>query len=703
MHGDVVILGASSLARRRDQPQPGHRDARPRASPASCRSGRATPWAGRSSSGGAMGAFTRETEADLERGPEGAGQGRGAAAARPRPRRPRGREPARLPRGRARARRASCRRTGGSSSSASATSSATGGWSILTPFGGRVHAPWTMALEARLQERLGLEVQTIWSDDGIAIRLPEGERSLDGRRGAAVPGARGGRGPRRRAGRPVEPVRQPVPRERGPGPAPPAPPARHADPAVAAAPAGGRPAGRRRRGTAASRSSSRPIASASPTCSTSAPCARSSTASAAARSPSTASRRPRPRPSRARCCSTTSPQYMYEGDAPMAERRAQALTLDRDLLRELLGQEELRELLDPEALADLELSLQALVDERHANDPDQVHDLLRRLGDLSTDEVGATGRPAGGPRPRSTSPSSPRRGARSGHGSAARSAGSRWRTSRATGTASASRPRRACRRRSSGRRSGRSTGCSPAMPGRTGRSSAPSPRAAGASRPASSRTRSIAWSPRAPCSRGEFRPGGAEREYCDPEVLRLLRRRSLAKLRREVEPVDPITLARFLPAWQGVAPSASAGSAIPAPLRGPTAPRAAGRGGRPAGRPADPGLGPRARRAPGPRPWLPAAAARRARRDGRGRVGGAGEPRSRRRAGRPVPAGSRAAAADRAARRRRPARRTRSTSGSGRTSAGAAPRSTASCSPRRAGGRTARCSTRCGTSSGPAR
>ena len=81
--------------------------------------------------------------------------------------------------------------------------------------------------------------------------------------------------------------------------------------------------------------------------------------------------------------------YMYEGDAPLAERRAGALTLDRDLLRELLGQEELRELLDPEALADLELSLQALAEDRQATTVDQVHDLLRRLGDLSTDELAA--------------------------------------------------------------------------------------------------------------------------------------------------------------------------------------------------------------------------------------------------------------------------------------------------------------------------
>ena len=67
--------------------------------------------------------------------------------------------------------------------------------------------------------------------------------------------------------------------------------------------------------------------------------------------------------------------------------------------------------------------------------------------------------------------------------------------------------------------------------------------------------------------RGEFRPGGAEREWCDPEVLRLLRRRSLARLRREVEPVDPAALARFLPDWHGVAAVGEA----PAPYRGSAA------------------------------------------------------------------------------------------------------------------------------------
>jgi ATP-dependent Lhr-like helicase len=82
-------------------------------------------------------------------------------------------------------------------------------------------------------------------------------------------------------------------------------------------------------------------------------------------------------------------QYMYEGDAPLAERRAAALALDRDLLRDLLGAEELRELLDPEVLADLELELQALVEGRWARDGDELHDRLRVLGDLSMPELDA--------------------------------------------------------------------------------------------------------------------------------------------------------------------------------------------------------------------------------------------------------------------------------------------------------------------------
>src|SRR2546429_5779668 len=76
--------------------------------------------------------------------------------------------------------------------------------------------------------------------------------------------------------------------------------------------------------------------------------------------------------------------FMYEGDAPLAERRAQALTLDRRMLAELVGAEELRELIDEHALAGLEAELQALDERRWARTADPAHDLLRRLGYLSS-------------------------------------------------------------------------------------------------------------------------------------------------------------------------------------------------------------------------------------------------------------------------------------------------------------------------------
>src|SRR5436190_18314913 len=80
---------------------------------------------------------------------------------------------------------------------------------------------------------------------------------------------------------------------------------------------------------------------------------------------------------------------MYEGDAPVAERRAAALSVDRDLLGELLGTDELRELLDAGALDEVELALQRLADGRRARHADAVHDLLRELGPLREDEVAA--------------------------------------------------------------------------------------------------------------------------------------------------------------------------------------------------------------------------------------------------------------------------------------------------------------------------
>src|SRR4029077_8502885 len=84
--------------------------------------------------------------------------------------------------------------------------------------------------------------------------------------------------------------------------------------------------------------------------------------------------------------------FMYEGDATLAEPRAQALSLDRAVLAELLGRAELRELIDGAALADLELELQRLADDRKVRDADDLHDALRSLGDLTVDEAAARSR-----------------------------------------------------------------------------------------------------------------------------------------------------------------------------------------------------------------------------------------------------------------------------------------------------------------------
>src|ERR1700744_6609413 len=78
---------------------------------------------------------------------------------------------------------------------------------------------------------------------------------------------------------------------------------------------------------------------------------------------------------------------MYEGDTPNAERRAAALSLGRELLRELLGQEELRDLIDPGALAQVEDDLQFVSDMRRGTSRDGLHDVLRGVGDLTAAEA----------------------------------------------------------------------------------------------------------------------------------------------------------------------------------------------------------------------------------------------------------------------------------------------------------------------------
>ena len=171
--------------------------------------------------------------------------------------------------------------------------------------------------------------------------------------------------------------------------------------------------------------------------------------------------------------------YMYEGDAPLAERRAAALALDRDLLADLLGAEELRELLDPDVLADVELDLQRLSDGRRARSADELHDVLRRVGDLTRRRDRAAlragrGHVGSGAAGRRSSPS----GERSRSGSPASSASSRPRTRPATATRSDARCRWGSPRCSPTRFPARWRTSSAATPGPTDRSSSATSRSA---------------------------------------------------------------------------------------------------------------------------------------------------------------------------------------------------------------------------------
>jgi ATP-dependent helicase Lhr and Lhr-like helicase len=239
-------------------------------------------------------------------------------------------------------------------------------------------------------------------------------------------------------------------------------------------------------------------------------------------------------------------QFLYEGDAPLAERRAQALALDTGLLAELLGRSELRELLDAEALGEIEAELQRLPAERHPRDMDGAADLLRVVGDLTPAEAAARGVP----RPWLDELVAARRAI------VVRIAG----VERHVAIEDAGRLRDAL-----------GTALPVGVPevftepvadplgdlvGRYARTHGPFQPAEVAARLGLGVAVVTATLHRLTGTgrlvTGEFRPGGTGQEWCDAEVLRSVRRRSLAKLRQEVEPVPIGTLARFTPSWQSV-------------------------------------------------------------------------------------------------------------------------------------------------------
>jgi ATP-dependent Lhr-like helicase len=240
--------------------------------------------------------------------------------------------------------------------------------------------------------------------------------------------------------------------------------------------------------------------------------------------------------------------YIYEQDAPLAERKAQALTLDRGLLRELLGQAELRELIDAAALAELEAQLQHLGQARHARDADELHDLLRRLGDLDEDEVAERVAADAGVLLAAL--------ARERRAVAVPLAGHRrWIAAEDAGlyrdAVGVVPP------------AGLPDAFLAARPDaleqwlrRYVRSHGPFTTEQAAMRiglqPSQLEPALRLLEHEGILVRGEIRPGGVEPEWCDAGVLRQLKRRTLARLRHQIAPVDGAAFSRFLWQWQGL-------------------------------------------------------------------------------------------------------------------------------------------------------
>jgi ATP-dependent Lhr-like helicase len=241
--------------------------------------------------------------------------------------------------------------------------------------------------------------------------------------------------------------------------------------------------------------------------------------------------------------------YIYDGDAPLAERRAQALSIDQDQLRELLGDADLRELLDLGAIEEVEEQLQCVVDPYKARSMDGVHDLLLRLGDMTRAEIAA----------------------RSNSEDVAASVDRLIKARRALELMVAGEKRVMAVEDAARLRDALGVPLPPGLPAaflepapealldigrRYARTHGPFTTNDLAQRFALPKASVEATLQRlvglGRVAEGGFRPGGVNREWIDAEVLRSIRRKSLAKLRKEVEPVEQRTLARLFTRWQGV-------------------------------------------------------------------------------------------------------------------------------------------------------
>jgi ATP-dependent Lhr-like helicase len=417
---------------------------------------------------------------------------------------------------------------------------------VLSPLGSRIHAPWAMAATAQIRARTGLDVEVMWGDEGFVVRFPEVEAPPDASLLLPDPGeveglvlrqlgatslfaarfretaARALLLPRRRPG-----MRTPLWQQRK----------RAADLLAVASRFGSFPAVLETYREILRDHFDMP-ALVDVLRRLSARTLRLTTIDSKAPSPFAAS-----------LLFSYVANYIYDGDAPLAERRAQALSVDQAQLRELLGDAELRELLDPEALDLVERQLQHLDPAYHVRSADGLHDLLIQIGDLTAAEIEA----------------------RCAMSDTRREIDVLEQAGRIVPLTMAGEQRFAAVEDVARFRDALGVRLPPALPEsllepvrdpagdlalRFARSHGPFNARMFAERyglgiaVAESLLMRLAEAGR--LIEGEFRPGGSDREWVDADVLRRLRSRSLARLRQQVEPVEIDALGRFLISWHGI-------------------------------------------------------------------------------------------------------------------------------------------------------
>jgi ATP-dependent Lhr-like helicase len=417
---------------------------------------------------------------------------------------------------------------------------------VLTPFGSRIHIPWAMAVAARIRAAGGPDVETLWGDDGFVLRFPDSDQPPDSDwfmvesaevmqlvlRQLGATALFAGRF-REAAGRALL-----LPRRRADGRAPLWQQRKRAYDLL----------------SVASRYPGFPLL-----LETYRECLRDVFDMPALIETLRAIEQ---RQLRVHVADTRTPSpfassllfsyvanFLYDGDAPLAERRAQALTIDQDQLRELLGEADLRELLDGDAMAEIEEQQQCLIDPFRARSADGLHDMLLRLGDLTREELAL----------RVTSPE------------VLDYVDRLIRTRRVLEPRIAGEKRLIAIEDSARYRDGLGIPFPPGIPTallepvvqpvlelvrRYARTHGPFTLEEVAHRfaldPAKVEQTLNQLAQENRIVEGGFRPGGLHREWVDAEILRIIRRKSLAKLRKEVEPVEQQTLARFLSHWQGL-------------------------------------------------------------------------------------------------------------------------------------------------------